>query len=246
MTFKATAHGYEFQTPYALGFFSFGNTTWQELPQNYPELSFDRVKQVHGDRLIESKQTVAFEDSGMHEDADAIFTHLPRRAVTVVSADCLPILILHPKTVVAIHAGWRGVKNEIILKSLNHFGADYCGNEQTIALIGPHIMQKSFEVDKSLADEFQQQYQVYRIAGSGGEAANTVVNAHPNKPNEKAYVNLQAVAAQQLLLAGFAPEQIHTLNLDTLTDSRFASYRRDQSKDPGNYMGRNFSFATRF
>jgi YfiH family protein len=242
MTFKATPHGYEFQTPYALGFFSFGSTSWQELPQTYPELSFDRVKQVHGDRMIESKQTVAYEDTGFHEEADAIYTHLPRRAVTVVTADCLPILVLNPKAVVAIHAGWRGVKNEIILKTLQQMGPDFCGNEQTVALIGPHIQPQSFEVDKSLAEEFQQQYQVYRIAGSDPNAAASVILPHASKPNDKAYVNLQAVAAQQLLLAGLSGSQLHTLNLDTLTDQRFASYRRDK----GNNVGRNFSFATRF
>jgi YfiH family protein len=160
----------------------------------------------------------------------------------VVSADCLPVLILNPKAVVAIHAGWRGVKNEIILKSLHQMGPDFCGNEQTIALIGPHIQPQSFEVDKSLAEEFQQQYQVYRIAGSDANAAPSVMLPHATRPNDKAFVNLQAVATQQLLLAGLTLAQIHTLNLDTLTDKRFASYRRDK----GQNVGRNFSFATRF
>jgi polyphenol oxidase len=246
MTFKATAHGYEFQTPYALGFFSFSSTSWQNLPQTYPELTFDRVKQVHGDRLIESKQTVAYEEHGILEEADALFTKLPRRAVTVVSADCLPILILNPHAVLAIHAGWRGVKNEIILKSLHHLGPDYCGHEQTVALIGPHIQHQSFEVDKILADEFEQQYQVYRIAGSGANAAPAIISSHPTHPGEKAYINLQELAVQQLLLAGFSISRVHTLNLDTLTDKRFASYRRDKGKGEGDNVGRNFSFATRF
>lgn len=242
MTFKATPHGYEFQTPYALGFFSFGNTSWQDLPQAYPELSFDRMKQVHGERMIESKQIVAIEDTGLHEEADAMFTHLPRRAVTVATADCLPVLILNPKAVVAIHAGWRGVKHEIILHSLQQMGPDFCGHEQTVALIGPHIQAHSFEVDRGLAEEFQEQYQVYRVAGSDPNAAQSVITAHATNPAEKAYVDLQAVAAQQLLLAGLTTSQLHTLKLDTLTDKRFASYRRDKGNNPG----RNFSFATRF
>lgn len=245
MNFKATAYGYEFQTSYALGFFSFGNVTWQDLPQIYPELSFDRVKQVHGDRTVESRQTVAFEENGLHEEADALFTHIARRAVTVVTADCLPVLILHPEAAIAIHAGWRGVKNEIILKTLQKFGTQFCGHEKAVALIGPHILQKSFEVDKSLADEFQQQFQVYCIASHGPGPAE-IVAPHPSRPNEKAFVNLQAIATQQLMLAGFDTTQIHTINLDTMTDARFASYRRDQSKSPGHYAGRNFSFATRY
>lgn len=237
--FQLTGHGYEFRTPYAVGVFSFGNLSWELLPQHYPQFSFDRVKQVHGDQMVQSAEQINF---GNNVEADALFTNMANRAVTVMTADCLPVLILSPKTVVAIHAGWRGVKNEIILKSLQNFGADFCGNEKTVAVIGPHIQSGSFEVDKPLAEEFQQQYQVYRIADMeiGGESH--VILPHASRPQDKAYVDLKAIAMIQLQLAGFTPDRIHTLDVDTVVDARFASYRRDK----GNNVGRNFSFASRF
>lgn len=238
MTFKETPQGYEFHTSFAMGFFSFNGVEWPDLPFHFPEFSFDRVKQVHGDRLVESMPTVAYEANEVLDEADALFTRVRRRAVTVMTADCLPVLILNPKFVLAIHAGWRGVKNEIVLKSLQNMG--FGDGENTFALIGPHIQSQSFEVDKSLAEEFQQQYQVYRIADTDKSVEPPVVLPHARP--DKAYVDLKTITMRQLLLGGIARQRIFTLDFDTMTDRRFASHRRDK----GHNVGRNFSFASLF
>src|SRR5579872_4488249 len=52
--------------------------------------------------------------------ADASFTYQAKQVCVVMTADCLPILLCDRKGthVAAIHAGWRGLLNGIIEKTL--------------------------------------------------------------------------------------------------------------------------------
>src|SRR3990167_4138351 len=53
--------------------------------------------------------------------ADASFTVIPHHVCLILTADCLPILISNKKgtQVAAIHAGWRGLANNIIETTLS-------------------------------------------------------------------------------------------------------------------------------
>lgn len=93
-------------------------------------------------------------------EADASWTEQHQQACVVMSADCLPVFITDKKGsfVSAIHAGWRGLYEGIIEKSLTHI----C-NERQIATsdclvwLGPCIGKTAFEVGAEVRDAFVEQ-----------------------------------------------------------------------------------------
>lgn len=194
------------------------------LEEAFPNLDFYRIQQVHGDLLVESSKNLI--------SADAHWSSRGQAAPIVATADCLPLLVSHPHFHCAIHAGWRGVKNEITLKALRQLLERFGGAEKTQVVIGPHIHHQSFEVDLGLALDFQKLFETY-LQGH----AQIYSAEHKNK---KGYVDLRSIVKAQLSLCGVGPEQIFEFAADTMTDSRFASYRRQKAS-----AKRNLSFVTR-
>jgi len=73
-----------------------------------------RVKQVHGDRLLNPQGITNPEIA----EADGIITDASGQGIWVASADCTPVLIGDRSTGVgvAIHSGWRGTAKRIVPK----------------------------------------------------------------------------------------------------------------------------------
>ncbi|MHA6264964.1 peptidoglycan editing factor PgeF [Arenibacterium sp. CAU 1754] len=88
--------------------------------------------------------------------ADAMVTATPGVALSILTADCQPVLFAdHDAGVVgAAHAGWRGALDGILeatLEAMEELGAR---REDTIAVIGPSISQRAYEVGPEFFDEF--------------------------------------------------------------------------------------------
>ncbi|HRW29935.1 MAG TPA: peptidoglycan editing factor PgeF, partial [Emcibacteraceae bacterium] len=85
-------------------------------------------------------------------DADAIVTNEKNVALSIVTADCAPVLFVDQFAAVigAAHAGWKGARNGIIhntIEAMCELGAD---RQNIVAAIGPCIAQKSYEVGDDL------------------------------------------------------------------------------------------------
>lgn len=95
-------------------------------------------------------------------EADAIYSQQPNHVCAVMTADCLPVLLCNESGtwVSAVHAGWRGLANGIISKTV----AQYDGNEPLMAWLGPAIGPQKFEVGHDVYDNFIQQDQHYQSA----------------------------------------------------------------------------------
>ena len=85
--------------------------------------------------------------------ADAAVTSQPRLALSVYTADCLPLLITNKdmSAVCAIHAGWRGLYCGIIEKTLNAFPAR---PGDLKVWIGPAICGRCYHVDAPFKQYF--------------------------------------------------------------------------------------------
>ena len=117
-----------------------------------------------GTALVEIHQThsnVVHKYSGDFKvaDADAIVTDRKNIALSVVTADCAPVLLADPiASVIGVaHVGWNGALGGIIentVTAMCEIGAT-CENIQ--AAIGPCIAQKSYQVGpefyENIADE---------------------------------------------------------------------------------------------
>jgi len=88
--------------------------------------------------------------------ADAMVTATPGLALSILTADCQPVLFYDSEAGVigAAHAGWRGALDGVLeatLDAMETLGA----NRATIAaVIGPTISQKAYEVGPEFFDTF--------------------------------------------------------------------------------------------
>ena len=86
-------------------------------------------------------------------NADASFTKLTQTVCCVMTADCLPILVTNKNgdTVAAIHAGWRGLADGIIEKSIGVFNDKA---DDLLVWLGPAIGPTAFEVGNDVYNIF--------------------------------------------------------------------------------------------
>lgn len=209
--------------------FVFGNrdSDITVLQKKYGQLDFRRINQVHGDHFVQSQS------SQEPYKADAHWTTEPNIALVVATADCMPILISHPKFICAIHAGWRGVLNQIAFKTVSHLVAKFGSAPLAYAVVGPHILYDSFEVDTDLAKQFVHLAEQLQIRQAN------IFRSH-NINNNKAYINLALIVKTQLIKTGLLEDKIQNIGIDTTLADSLHSYRRDKAS-----AGRNFSFVAR-
>lgn len=111
--------------------------------------------QVHGCVIREVTDPMTTRDE--LEGVDALITNVPGVAISVRTADCIPVLLYDPvhKAVAAVHAGWRGTVQHISFKVIDRMRELYgtCASH-LLAVIGPGIGPESFQVGPEVADEF--------------------------------------------------------------------------------------------
>jgi YfiH family protein len=116
-----------------------------------------RVKQVHGDRVLTVDEPLTrrpgFPGSLVDEPAehDAMVSNVAGLALTVSTADCVPILVHDPvrRAVAAIHAGWRGTAERIAPKAVEVMARRYGTRPADVQVaIGPAIGRCCYQVDR--------------------------------------------------------------------------------------------------
>ncbi|MGF1727884.1 peptidoglycan editing factor PgeF [Photobacterium nomapromontoriensis] len=144
-------------------------------------------------------------------DADGSYTCQPGLACTVMTADCLPVILCDRAgtQVAAVHAGWRGLANGIIEAALALFSVPA---SDILAWLGPAIGPSAFEVGSDVRDQFiayqpeaQRAFQAY---------------------GDKWLADLYRLATQRLNASGV--DQVFGGEYCTYNEpERFFSYRRD-------------------
>lgn len=175
-------------------------------------------RQVHGRGVI-----LLAEDATQAKvetlPADAVVADGPGIACAVRTADCVPILLACPETrrVGAVHAGWRGVVQNVVGAALEPFLARGSRPERLIAAIGPHISVAAFEVGDDVA---------HQLAGASRLKQGVVTHV-----GGRPHVALAPIVIAQLTELGVPADRIEVLPGCTYTDhEQFFSYRRDGQK----------------
>ncbi len=166
--------------------------------------------QVHGVTVLEAV------GQGALGDADAVFTATRGLVVGIRTADCLPILIEDPRSgmVAAVHAGWRGVIGEIVVRAIERLEGRGAKRDELRVALGPAIQACCFEVDGELPAKFSAAF------GDG------VIRPQPGKP--RVHLDLSWAVARSLERAGVPSSHVDVLPHCTRCDQRFFSHRRDQ------------------
>lgn len=109
------------------------------------------VHQVHSTRVAEIDGPLAD-----RPEADAMVTDRPRLALSVLTADCAPVLLAdHGAGVIgAAHAGWRGTLDGVLEATLDAMERLGASRETIQAAIGPTISQAAYEVGPEFLDDF--------------------------------------------------------------------------------------------
>ena len=79
--------------------------------------TFATARQVHGARAIRVGRRRAATGE-LAADADVLVTALPRTALGVLTADCVPIALATPDRMAVVHAGWRGLAAGVLASAL--------------------------------------------------------------------------------------------------------------------------------
>ena len=164
------------------------------------------------------------------DDVDALYTYESDVVVGVFTADCVPVIFYDEDTglIGAIHSGWKGTVQDIVSATFAQIKNEnpdiYMGNIK--AILGPSIAQKSFEVDKDVADQFK----------ALGYADDFI---QWDDKGQKYLVDNQATVAEQLKRVGVLENNITVSDQDTFEMVDGFSYRLDKT------LGRHFNFITR-
>lgn len=90
--------------------------------------------------------------------ADAMVTATPGLVLTILTADCQPVLFSDPEAGVigAAHAGWRGALDGVLEATVAAMEALGAERSRIRAVIGPSISQRTYEVGPDFFDQFVQ------------------------------------------------------------------------------------------
>ena len=88
--------------------------------------------------------------------ADGLVTAVPGLVLTVLTADCQPVLLHDPEAGVAgaAHAGWRGALGGVLEATVDAMVALGAARARIRAAIGPAISQRAYEVGRDFMDAF--------------------------------------------------------------------------------------------
>lgn len=227
MNLQQTPFGYEIRTPHLTMLFGGVESQFTNLKSAYPHFDFTRVKQIHSDAVVESKDT----SQDYQMIADSHYTRAKNLALCVITADCVPAFLYHQPTglIAGVHAGWRGVANKIIMKTIDSLVAQGALAHELDVVIGPHIQKKSFEVGHDVRD------QILTSLGTLTEAQKTLFVEKIS--DQKSLLDLNQVVKAQLQSKGIEADRVFDLHIDTFSNPDFHSHRRDKEK-----AGRQISF----
>jgi YfiH family protein len=176
-----------------------------------------RLQQVHGDRIFVAKEPVSLLAPGEYDGAVTDSTQV---ALSIVTADCLPILIYEQskKIIGAVHAGWRGASLGILRNALAAIQQTFGGSPRgCIVLMGPALRPCCFEIQHDVLKILQERLSYWP------QVINTIQN--------RFYFDLQLTNLLQATQMGVPHENIWTVDLCTFCHPAwFHSYRRDKSQ----------------
>jgi len=110
-----------------------------------------RVHQVHSANVV-----VVDGPHGEAVKADALVTNVEGVALSILTADCQPVLFADRMNGVigAAHAGWRGALDGVLDNTVEAMIGLGAKREDIVAVIGPTISQKAYEVGPEFLDQF--------------------------------------------------------------------------------------------
>lgn len=185
------------------------------------EVGPDKLTGVH--QVHSAKAVTAEAPFDAPVRADAIVTKTPGLALSVLTADCQPVLFADPKAGVigAAHAGWRGALDGILEATLDAMETLGARRGSIRAVIGPSISQAAYEVGPEFFDTF--------MAADNGYA-----RFFANGAGDRMHFDLPGFGLHRLREAGVGTAE-WTRHCTYADPDRFYSYRRTTHAKEADY-----------
>ena len=198
------------------GSLNFANLLKFAKSQKFPSMPIG-MDQVHGTTvsMVENNRELVLPKT------DGMVTSKKDLPLTIVTADCLPILFYDTKNAAigVAHVGRKGLVAGIIPEIVSTMQSAYDSDPKDIIVgIGPSIQRDCYEVDETIVKEFEKTFPDFEGIFS--------------KKDNRYYLDLRAAAMQSLQKEGILEKHIEISDVCTKCDERFYSYRR------GDKMGR--------
>ena len=180
-------------------------------------------KQIHSNKfyLIHKKIT------NKRIKCDAVITDQKKIPIGVLTADCAPIIIFDPKRMLIslVHAGWKGAFKGIVKKVITFFKKKGSNVKDLIAVIGPCISIKNYEIKKDFMKKFLKKNKKNKI--------------YFKFSKNKIFFDLRKYISFQI--KSFGINKLEIINKDTFSGKNsYFSARRSLVKKENDY-GRNIS-----
>ena len=176
------------------------------------------VHQVHSPDVVEVNAPL-----NEKPRADAMVTATPGIALSILTADCQPVLFAdtHAGVIGAAHAGWRGALDGVLEATLDAMETLGARRADTNAVIGPSISQRAYEVGPEFMDEFMD---------DDPENARFFINGD----GDRLQFDLQGFGLHRLRRAGVGQAE-WTRHCTYSDPDRFYSYRRSTHAKDADY-----------
>lgn len=176
-----------------------------------PAKSVARLEQVHGGKVadVDRKTGLGKEILG----ADAAVTGVKAVALSVRTADCLPVFFYDPERHIAgiAHAGWRSTKEKIVKNVVEAMKAYHKSDPAKIIIgFGPALRQCCYEVKIEFAGYFP-------------DSVTRTANRH--------YFDIVNENSGQLMEAGVSAKNMYDCGICTsCSNADFFSFRKERDR----------------
>ena len=175
-------------------------------------------RQVHGTRVVTAP------GDEPRPEADGLIATTAGTLVGVVTADCVPVLLVDPRRRVAaaVHAGWRGASAGVLEEAVRRLADSGSAPGDLEAAIGPAVGGCCYEVGPEVVEAFKTR---------SGDVTAPAWEPRPGRW----HVDLRTAVRLLLVAAGVRAATV--LGPCTACDPRYHSFRRNARA-----AGRQLSF----
>lgn len=198
------------------------------------------LRQIHSD-LIHRITKISEHNAPLA--GDGMVTNIPGVLLGVLTADCLPVILVDPKchAVGVFHAGWRGTAKRIVEKGVGEMHRWFGSEPRDLkAAIGPGIRGCCYQVGPEVRSVFEAQFnygsELFRETKERDEIHEKYpllfltarAPGHSQLP-KKIFLDLAEANRRQLIAAGLRSKNISDLGLCTLCrQDLFFSHRGEK------------------
>jgi polyphenol oxidase len=184
------------------------------------------LRQIHSDLI---HRITEISENNVPLAGDGMLTNLPGVLLGILTADCLPVILVDPKcrAVGIFHAGWRGTAKRIVEKGVGEMHRWFGSEPRDLkAAIGPGIRGCCYEVGPEVRSAFEAQFSYGSELFRETKERNEIHEKYPllfltarapghSELPKKIFLDLAQANRRQLIAAGLSPKNISDLGLCT-------------------------------